>query len=177
MNELQKNWLEPVEELYNSPELKFLIGGLGIMIPFVSVADSVIGASINKLKQKRLKTFFDELNQGDIVLTEEQIKSDDFLNAYFETANYVLRTKSDEKIKRFALILKRVYSNDLTIEDFDDYIKVFDDLTDREFAILNVKYRFEQENVANPNGLNPFQLSESYWANFKNEVANKLNIP
>lgn len=109
-------------------------------------------------------------------MTEEQIKSDDFLNAYFETANYVLRTKSDEKIKRFALILKRVYSNDLTIEDFDDYIKVFDDLTDREFAILNIKYRFEQENVANPEELNPCQLTSSYWDDFRDEVATKLNV-
>lgn len=60
MNELQKNWIDELVDSYqNSPELKFLIGILGMSIPVVSLVDSVIGVHINNLKQKRLKTFFD----------------------------------------------------------------------------------------------------------------------
>lgn len=157
--------------------LKGLIQTLSVYgIPVGSMIDSTLGAFVNKMKEERLKTFFDELNQGDIILTEEQIKSNDFLNAYFDTVSYVLRTKSDEKIKKFALILKKVYSGELKIDDFDDYNDAFNDLTDREFAILSIKYKYEEQYISNPENLNEFQLTSQYWNDFKKEISKKLSI-
>jgi len=178
MNESHKAFLTTLYESYeDSPVLKGLIQVLSITgIPIGSMIDSSLGTYVNKLKTERLRTFFDELNRGDVVLTEDQIESNSFMNAYFETVSYVLRTKSDNKIKRFAKILKKVYAGKLTIDDFDDYTAVFDDLTDREFAILTIKHKYEQENIFNPEQLNGLQLTRTYWEDFKREISEKLNI-
>lgn len=178
MNQPQKALITALYESYeDSPVLKGLVQALSISgVPIGPIIDSSLGTYVNRIKVERLKTFFDELNQGDVVLTEEQIKSNGFLNAYFDTVSYVLRTKSDDKIRRFALILKKVYLGKLTIEDFDDYTAVFNNLTDREFAILTIKYKYEQKYISNPENLNRLQLTSKYWDDFKCEISEKLNI-
>ena len=178
MNEPQKALLTTLYESYEeNPVLKGLIQALSVsVIPIGPMIDSSLGAYVNNIKSERLKTFFDELNRGDVVLTEEQIESNDFLNAYFETVSYVLRTKSDDKIKRFATILKKVYSGELTIEDFDDYSKIFDDLTDKEFAILSILYKHEQKHISNPEQLSNLKSFDLYWDDFKTEIINSINI-
>ncbi len=179
MNEIQKSWLvNAYEEYEKDPVIKALIQVLevGFPLPIFSIPMSLIGAYVTDLKAKKLKTFFDELNKGDVILTEEEIKSNDFMNAYFETVSYVLRTKSDEKLRRFANILKKVYAKNLSIAEFEDYIAVFNDLTDREFAILEIKHRYEQENIHLTTQFNECQLTNHYWENFKKEVITSLSI-
>ena len=178
MTEQQSNFLIPLYEAYEkNPVIKGLIQALSFSgVPIGSMIDSSLGSYVNKIKAERLRTFFDELNRGDIVLTEKQIESNDFIHAYLETVSYVLRTKSDEKIKRFAKILKRVYSEEITYDDFEDYTAIFNDLSDREFAILSIKYKYEQKNISNPKQLSTMVLVDSYWGDFKLEISEKLNI-
>jgi hypothetical protein len=178
MNEPQKAFLTNLYETYDdSPVLKGLIQTLSIFgIPVGPVIDSSLGTYVNKIKTDRFKIFFDELNRGDIILTQEQIESNDFMNAYFETSLYILRTKSDDKIKRFAKILKNVYSGNLTFYDFDDYSSIFNDLTDREFAILLIKLKYEQEFHKNSVPKDKIKFISSYWSDFKLEVISTLNI-
>lgn len=170
-------FIELYESYESSPALKGLIQALSISgIPIGATIDSALCTYFNRIKAERLRFFFDELNSSDIVLTEEQIESNDFLYAYFKTVSYVLRTRSNEKIKRFAKILKKVYSGNLNVEEFDYYTSIFDDLTDKEFAILSIKYKYEQQNKSNPNNLNELQLTCTYWDDFKKEIVDQLNI-
>lgn len=178
MIEKQNTYLTALYKSYeSSPALKSLIQLVNYSgLPIGPMIDSALGAYVNRIKAERLRIFFDELYRGDIVLTEEEIESNDFLHAYFETAEYVLRTKSDEKIKRFAKILKKVYSGDLKIEDFEYYTSLFNELTDKEFAILAIKYEYEQDNKNKTVDLINLQVTHKYWESFKKDVVSKLEI-
>ena len=178
MNEPQKAFITTLYESYDtSPVIKGLIQALNVAgIPLGAMIDSSLGSIVNKIQTERLRTFFDELNRGNVVLDEAQIESNDFLHAYFETTAYVLRTRSNDKIIRFARILKKVYSGSLLIEDFEDYTKIFNDLTDKEFAMLSILYKHEQKHKLNPEKLSSLKLIGSYWEDFKTEIINSLNI-
>jgi hypothetical protein len=162
----------------NQPIIKSLLQLIDVNgIPIGSFIDTSLGTYVYNLKSNRLKCFFDELNTGQIELTDDIIEQNDFLCAYFSTINYIIRTRSDEKIKCFARILKNLSARSIHINEFEDYTSIFNELSEREFAILVIKYQYEQKNEKNPQSLNPLQLTDSYWEDFKNEVCLKVGLP
>jgi len=162
----------------NQPIIKSLIQLIEVNgVPIGSLIDTSLGKYVSNLKSNRLKSFFDELNTGEIELTDDIIEQNEFLNAYFSTVNYIIRTRSDEKIKCFARILKKLNNGNIDINEFEDFTSIFNELSEREFAILVIKYQFEQNNLKNAKDLNPAQLTESYWDDFKNEVCLKIGLP
>jgi hypothetical protein len=166
------------ESYERNPLIKSLIHLLGVSgVPIGSLVDTSLAVYVNKLKSNRLKCFFDELDSGKIALTDDIIEQNDFLSAYFSIVNYVIRTRSDEKIRCFARILKNYNLGSFNINDFDDYTSIFNELSEREFFILVIKYHYEIKNKVNANKLNPAQLTNTYWDNFKNEVCSKIGLP
>ena len=162
----------------NQPIIKNLIQLINVYgIPVGSLIDTTLEKYVSNLKANRLKIFFDELNTGEVELTNDIIEQNDFLSAYFSTVNYIIRTRSDEKIKCFARILKKLSSGNIDSDEFEDFTSIFNELTVREFSILVIKYQFEQENEKNTKNLNPAQLTESYWNDFKNAVSLKIGLP
>jgi hypothetical protein len=89
-------------------------------------------------KRKDGSNFFNELNRGNIPLTEDDIQSDDFLYKYFITIKAVIKTRRDEKIKHFANLLLHANSDLLNnkTDSYEDFLKVLDDLTYQETFIL-----------------------------------------
>ncbi|MGZ6555179.1 MAG: hypothetical protein ACXVDV_21560, partial [Bacteroidia bacterium] len=164
-----------------NPLLKALVK----LLPAGSSVDSLISVSLSNMKAARLKTFFDALNKGDLELSENIIATNDFLYSYFSTFNYVVRTRTDEKVKRFANILLNVAAGNITFEESDDYTSVLNELSDREFAILSLKYQYESrflpevgetEYRSNGEVLNPKQVTALYWDSFKEEVIEKIGV-
>jgi hypothetical protein len=90
--------------------------------------------------------------------------------------NYVIRTRSDEKIKNFAKILKKICIGTIDINEFEDYTAIFNELSDREFAILAIKYQYEQNYVSKASEMNPYLLTMSYWEDFKKDVCAKVKM-
>ncbi|MEO6520046.1 MAG: hypothetical protein ABIN91_00080 [Mucilaginibacter sp.] len=170
-----------VIKLYELYEKKWIVKALIQSItvkdlPIGAAGDTILSSYVTNLKAERLRTFFDQLDNGDIELTEELIANDDYLHAYFATVNYVLQNRSKLKIKAFADILKSLYRDDINIDEFEDYGQIFDELTEREFIILSVKYEFEKHAATVQDNLNPLQRTSSYWEDFKSEVKAKLNV-
>ena len=54
--------------------------------------DATLTANIQQMREKRLRTFFDELAVGSHVLTESLIQEEDFLHAYFATLKAAVNT-------------------------------------------------------------------------------------
>lgn len=163
-------------DLYESYENVPLIKGLIQAIPFAGIPDSIVGTYVNKLKAKRLKIFFDQLTNGDIQLTEDIISNDNFLHAFFATTHYVVNSRSDLKLKAFAEILKSLYRDQISIDQHEDYAKIFDELTEREFIILSTKNNFERKHENTNPGLNQLQHTSTYWNDFKTHVTDTLEI-
>ncbi|MFZ4799749.1 MAG: hypothetical protein ACOYMA_19810 [Bacteroidia bacterium] len=161
----------------NSPVIKALIQIIiTFELPVLSVVDSYLNRYLNNIKTERLYTFFEELNSYEAIISEDTICSNDFLHANFSTINYVIRTKSNEKIINFARILNALSCGKIDIDEFEDYTSIFNELSEREFGILVIKFQFENKKKSNLINLNPLQITSNYWHDFKKEVCLKLNI-
>ncbi|MEJ6981755.1 hypothetical protein WG906_14910 [Pedobacter sp. P351] len=172
MGETLENLLDLYQE---NPTVKSLVELLNLGgFPIGSVIDGLLGKYITEYKEKKIKIFFQQ-NTGEAVLSPDVIENQEFLHAYFSTVNYVLRTRSDEKIERFAKILKHLYKGEINIDQFEDYTAIFNELTDREFAILMIKFKYE-EKFADKDEVFRMKNMSSYWDDFKLEVCNKIGI-
>ncbi len=169
------------ESYEKNPIIKSLIK----LVPGGSAVDSYVSVQLNNMKAARAKAFFDALNNGSLTLSANIINSNDFLYSFYSTLNYVSRTRTDEKVKKFANIVLQLAADKIDFDQFEDYTAVLNDLSEREFAILSLKYKYEQrflpeegESEYKLNGVvqNPIQVTMLYWEDFRNEVINTLKI-
>jgi len=161
----------------NKPIIKGLIQAIGTQgFSLGSMVDTALATYVSNIRKHRLHIFFEELSNGNAELTEDIIENNDFLHAFFSTINYVFRTRSDDKIKRFARILKNYSLGFATITEFEDFTSIFNELSDREFTILVIKYHYEQLYLNKETQMNPAQKTNLYWEDFKKEIFRTLNI-
>lgn len=115
------------------------------LLPKGSLIDKNISAYYNKEVERRLKDFFDELERGNIQLTEDVIQSDEFIHKYFITLKAATETMRKEKIEMFARLLKNHQSSLLNAntDSYEDYLKILDDLTYQEIILLTELKRRE----------------------------------
>ncbi len=150
------------------------------LVPFGigSAVDTAIATTIDKIREKRARAFFDELDKHDLVLTEEQINTEDFLHAYFATMKMALNTRRQKKIRLFTrlfanYIQERSFDN---VDDYEDMLTVLDDLSYREFQILLILNRFEKRYLPQKDQ-NPAQWIGQFWDEFLSSVESEIGIP
>ena len=184
MNDLTKielehsdEWSNELIEIYDNPVVRFLIqllpGGLG------SGVDTLVMRQIADYRKRRLKEFFDELSTGAKLLTEELVRSDDFLHCYFATTSAVLRSRRKEKIRWLARLLSSAVDSSLvngTSDDYDYILKILDELTFEEIKIL-LRIR-EREIEARGGAWHAVAAPRvnKFWTNLRDELASELGI-
>ncbi|MFY8181105.1 MAG: hypothetical protein ACOVLG_04955 [Flavobacterium sp.] len=182
---MNKSLIEVLHDQYeNEPGVRIFVEAISAYtgFPIGAIVDTFVGIKVREMQASRLSSFYNELNNGEIELNEDIIENVTFLHSYFSVLNYVARSKDDKKAARFAKIIKNLYKKEIDLDQFEDYTSIFDELSDREFAILCIKMNYE--NHAAPDdailGLdkprNPYQKTSAYWNEFVNEVLKKINI-
>jgi hypothetical protein len=162
-----------LEKFYSHP----LIRGLIQLVPSAGVAlDSAIMAQISELQRKRLRIFFDKLSQEGLEITNDQINDNDFIHAYLATSQAVLRTHQKDKIKLFANLFKK-YANSRereSLDDYEDWLKLLDEVSDLEFRILRILQRFEkwQDRL----GYHKRSRDVTVWEDFLKSAAIETNL-
>lgn len=148
------------------------------LIPAWSTADTLLQSRADEIRRDRLKTFFDELADGDRELTNELIQTEDFLHSFFCTLRAVLNTRQRDKIRLLAKLLDSSLSSSIhtTTDEFEELLSVLDNITLREFAVLNDLYELELLNPLTPEK-DVFQNVLSYWEKFTKESIQKFSIP
>jgi len=108
--------------------------------------DTFVAGRYEQLIQDRRRLFFEELDKG-AELSPELVKSDEFLHCFDITFRAVERTQHAEKIRRFAqLLLGSVVGGTFTdVCDYEELMKVVDELSPREFKILMALEKYEQQ--------------------------------
>ncbi|PLS04036.1 hypothetical protein [Neobacillus cucumis] len=160
------------ENLLEKYERNTLIRGLIQIVPYGGLVDSILTTSYNNILVDRAKTFYDELGLGNIEITPEVIKNEDFLHSYFATYKAALYTKQREKIRFFARLLNNGILSDFinNVEEYDDYLKILDELTYREIYLLNTLKVMEDRT-------NDSDLKELiHWQEFSSQITNDLRI-
>ncbi len=158
-----------------SPAIRALVQliplGLG------GAADTFVATRVERIKVSRAQTFFDELSKGKIELTEDLIKSEDFLHCFYISSKAALNTRRHEKIKLFAKLLKSSVGENppKDTDDFEDLLSILDELTYTEWQALLILDRYTKS--PRDKNQNDLQWSITFWGRFKIDVLNELKIP
>jgi hypothetical protein len=169
--------MEDLFVLYDNPILRSLLrlipGGIG------SAADVYIMDTIIKYRHERLRTFFDELGNGTIELTEDLINTEDFLHCYFNTIKAVLNSRRREKIIFFARLLKKATSNRLiqTPDEYEYYLSILDELSYTEIEVLQLLRDYEMKYpVESAYNLDRLRENKKFWNDFLSDISSKFNL-
>lgn len=132
-------------EYYDNPIIRTLIQLVPLGIG--SAIDVALTETIDGIRTKRAKIFFDELSKGKIELTEEVIRNEEFLHLYFTTYRAAANTYRKEKIELFARLFKNgTVNRDLkNVEEIEDYIKILESLSYTDIVILREIELFEEK--------------------------------
>lgn len=140
--------------------LKLALPALGTMI------DLALADKYSQMVVGRLRFFFDELESGNIPLTDDLIESNDFLHCYMSTFRTVVRTYQRKKLLLFARLLnssaRTSSSTDNAVDEYEEYLSILDSLSEREWNILNIIHLAEQS-VEKDEKENPLQHARKYW--------------
>lgn len=158
----------------NKPVIRSLLK----IIPGWSSADTLIQKRADEIKGDRLRTFFEELAEGRHELTDELIQSEDFLHSYFCTLRAVLNCRQREKIKHLARLLSSSFDPTLRVtpDEHEDLLSILEEISLREFAILNDLRSRELSHPRNE-GENDLEHSRKYWNEFKAATIQTFGIP
>ena len=143
-----------------------------------SAADTALVTILENIREDRAREFFDELKRGDVELTPEIIKSEDFLHAYFATAKAALNTRRREKIRCFACLLtSSIDSSEIsTIDEYEECLGILDEISFRELGILVILSRYEKD-YPHQAGERDYDRRVRFWDRFSSEVCSRFSIP
>lgn len=159
------------EKLLKKYNENSLLRGLIQLVPYGGFIDTFISTSYNNILIERAVCFYEELGKGNIYLTPEIIQSEDFLHAYFNTVIASIHTKRREKIRFLARLLKNGLTSHLLskADEYDEYLKILDELTYRELYVLYTLDTYESSTQLPKDG-NEMVWLQNYWKLFVTEV-------
>jgi len=162
-----------LEEHQSNKVIKRLID---ILVPGGGTINDVLSSYLLKEKERRLKVFYEALANEEIKLTDEVIASDEFLNKYFITLKAVTETRRNEKIVYFAKLLNNSNSDSIShaSNQYDDFVKVLDDLTYQELFVL--KQISEHEIKHHIQNARKIMIGRRFYKILKTKVAMELGI-
>ncbi len=155
-----------------------IIRGMAQLLTPVAAADAALTAQLQKIEERKLRIFFDELERGTKELSSELIEEEDFLHAFFATTNAVFRSRRDEKIQFLARLLlgfgTRKSDSEYPIDEFEEYIAILDEMSWREIAILATLAECEQKFSGHNGIMGPGR--DAVWPNFTSRIREEQKI-
>lgn len=171
---------ETIEQLAKRYQTNPVIRGLIQLLPcgIGSAIDVAVVTKLENIHKDKLREFFDELGKGAVQLTPEIIESEDFLHRYFFTVRAALNSRRREKIRYFArLLTSSITTSEIsTIDEYEEYLGILDELSFRELGILVVLSRYEKENFLQDD-TDPIQRPNRFWDLLSSEVCSRFSIP
>jgi hypothetical protein len=135
-----------------------------------------LSQNLAKIKEKNFRILMEQLSTGEKYLTPEIIDSEEFIFAFFAVTDAALRSHREEKIKAFAnLLLYGAKTGQYNSEVIYEFINILDEISIREFRILNFLHEFEEITSRNEDE-NDLQFSTRLWNDFEIKIHSELNI-
>jgi hypothetical protein len=174
-----------METYSNSRRVRPLILAVTSAIPYVGGivqgADAAIFTQVEREKSDRLENLIEALETvledfGGIIPIE---RSDPVIHAAYITIEATLRTARRRKIRAFGKLLASGLRPDPKINleyEYEDYLKILDDLSIRELQLLAILSSFEQESAGTEH-MNDLARADSFWESFERQAIQELSIP
>ena len=153
------------------PLIQLILPGIG------SALDIVLIQTLDKIRYERARAFFDELAKGNLISDKVLLKSEDFLHCYITTIQSALKTRSREKIRMFARLLKSSPddSGPADIDEYEYFLNILDNLSFKEIQALTILDRFS-DSFRDGTGSDP-SWNLTFWEKFETKLSEQLNIP
>jgi hypothetical protein len=158
--------INPVVDYYiHSP----IVRGLINLVPYASGLDLAVATAYDNMAKRRVDDFFEALGRGEVRLTPEVIKSDEFLHRFMITVRAVTKQGEADKVQFFANLLKNGFdSATLSAAEYEELLEILDTLSARELRMLDLM----QQKVSGAAGnLKPGPLPSEYWNRIIESVA------
>lgn len=170
---------QPLDALVSRYESQPALKALIQLVPLagMGVFNSLLQDRIKEMKVERFEVLIDELGGGKTTLDEENLKSDDFIYCYLKTVEATFRSRRLEKVRRFGKLLK-TYASKSPIDghdEYEEYLGILDELSEREFVTLTILKRFEDDNPLKE-GQNELQRATGFWDIFVSEACGNLGL-
>ena len=132
---------------------------LSIFIGSVPIVGGVISGGINfaneKIVERRLQILLDRINNSELDLNDDLIKSDEFIHYINIVVNVISRTYSNEKIELFSKLISdelkaNEYVNDF--EGFEYFVKLIESVSYTELKILEIIFRADNLLILDKDG-------------------------
>ena len=165
---------ELISRYENNPFIRAIIP----LIPFGigSSIETGVLVQYHNIKRKRLAILLDELAKGEKTLTKDVIESEDFIHCFLAVSIAVVGTRRREKIIMFANLLNNSIDQVNSIDEYEEYLKILDELSYRELQILLALETFENKYPL-IDGENDLQRTSRFWDDFSTTVINDINVP
>lgn len=161
----EDTYFELLDEYIHRPLIRTL---LQIACPYLgTLIDLSLTDKYSQMIAARLRHFFDELEAGEVDLTNDLIESNEFLHCYMSTVRTVTRTYQKKKISLFARLLNSSAGTrsdtQNAVDEYEEYLSIIDALSEREWHLLNIIYLAELS-VQREQNETPLQHAKKYWA-------------
>ena len=180
--QVKPKWLEKTGQWYvKSKTVRSLMQIAGtVSFGGTSALDSAIALKVEDIRGGRLRTFFEELDKGETELTEEQIKTEDFLHAFFATTKAALNTRRRDKIRMFAGVLNSYGAKyeEMSIDEYEVYLNILDELSLREFRtmVLYEEYFNRAEKGFQGDPKDDAEIVNTFWKEFLAKLASQYDV-
>ena len=168
--------IQPLLEKYENNRV---IRALIQLVPFGigGAVDVVLTKTLENIQKERATVFFHELATGNIVVDEKLLECEDFLHIYYATTRCALNSRRREKIQMFARLLKSsiTESEILDVDEYEDFLKILDELSYRE--LLALKVLDEYSATPRTEEQNDLQWTRQFWDDFEQRLADELSLP
>jgi len=163
------------QEYKDHPVLTALIQ---LITPYVYALDTLLMTHLQSFRDSRLIIFFDELADVKIELRPDLLVSENFLHCCFDTVRAAINTHRREKIKMFARLLNSytIEENFASIDEYEDYLRLLQDITYREYRILATLDKYEARFPLKEDE-NEGQRINRLWNHFTDELITELGLP
>jgi len=143
-----------------------------------SAIDVFLDGKIQEMRKRRIEAFFDELSKGKIKLSEEVVKSNDFIHRFIITLKAVVNERREQKIKYLARLLKNhplEIGNEELNDEYELLLNILEETEFRELEILVILYEYENKFPPEEEE-NRLKRVSKFWDKFKNEICKKYDI-
>lgn len=172
---MAENTLEKILQYYDNRIIRALIQFIPLGIG--SALDVVLIKTLENIREDRARAFFDELSNGNVLIDESLLQSEDFLHSYFATSKMALNSRRREKIQMFARLLKSsiIGEGPQEIDEYEDFLGILDELSYRELRALAIMDEFSSmPRTAEQNDL---AWTNTFWDEFVNRLGVELKTP
>jgi len=135
--------------VYENPVQSAFMHGVLSIVPFAGAAtDSLVGQQVFKFQSDKEKQFIEIINSNTDLITMDMVKNERFLIHFGRCMEAIRRLASNGKIEYYGNLLCNGYLNENTIsvDDFDEYESILNDLSEREIHYLVVFADFARKN-------------------------------